>query len=74
VLLWVFTELNIFVLVGDFIDHRNGPNKAFLTALLIRAILMPVFAFFHPAIGWLHAIKSSLLRWLLRGASLLAVA
>jgi hypothetical protein len=71
--IYVMTGLQIYVLVIDSKLLQEKPLSFFLGAVCLRGIFLPVLSLFHPLAGLFFHTRDSMLQWILRGATILAV-
>jgi hypothetical protein len=73
IMVYIFLGLNFYVFVADCILHQQRHLSFFVGALCLRAIFLPVFALFHPFVGFLFHSVDHVLQWSFRGAAILSV-
>lgn len=62
VLLWIFTLLNIALIGFDIYRAIHNHDNYFLTATILRAILIPLYSYYHWVIHFITRIKDKALR------------
>jgi hypothetical protein len=72
ILAWLFTLMHVYVIAESILLCAEDPSPSFIATLVLRILLVPQLAFFHPFVGFFFRALDPIMRWCFRLGTIFA--